>query len=71
MATTNKLKACPFCGGTLVYDSRKTQMSYVLTSAHCGGCHMEFTYQQDFALSAKSRVPMDDSFEEVWNSRTP
>ena len=65
-----KLKPCPFCGGKLRIDDRKLSIESVVTRSHCTGCHTEFAYCQDFVFSKKSRVPINESFEEMWNRRT-
>lgn len=64
-----ELKLCPFCGGEFVYDKKKTTIASTETTGHCNRCGMYFEYEQSFAFSAKSRVPIDDSFEKIWNSR--
>ena len=63
------LKPCPFCGGEIAYDGRKLAMESIETTCHCKGCGMIFEYCQDFAFSKKSRVPINESFEEMWNRR--
>ena len=63
------MKNCPFCNGSLVYDARKTAIWSIETKCHCDSCGMQFTYNQEFAYSKKSRVPIDEPFEKVWNSR--
>ena len=64
-----KLKSCPFCGGELRIDDRKLSIESVVTKSHCTGCNTQFEYCQDFAFSKKARVPINESFEEIWNRR--
>ena len=64
-----ELKHCPFCGGEIVLTDRILSIESTVTEGVCKGCGMVFKYRQYFAFSRKSRVAIDDSFEEVWNRR--
>ena len=64
------VKNCPFCGGKIEYDNRKSTIASVETKCHCTGCGMRFEYCQDFVFSKKARVPINSSFEELWNGRS-
>lgn len=64
-----RLKPCPFCGGCIRIIERIMKISFVYTKAECMGCQMEFEYNQDFALSKKARVAINDSFETAFNRR--
>lgn len=64
-----KNRGCPFCGGTLKYESRHLNIGEVHTEAVCTRCSMGFSYTQAYVLSRKSRVALNKSFEQIWNER--
>ena len=65
----SKLKPCPFCGGWVKLVERIEVRSHIDTTVCCTGCHMEFSYSQDFGISKAARVALNEPFEECWNRR--
>lgn len=62
---------CPFCGGNVRLTARMESIDEIITEVMCTCCGMEFRYTQNFAYSSVARVKLSESFEELWNRRTP
>ena len=63
------LRTCPFCGSEIEYDKRVMTLGSKETEAHCTGCGIRFSYTQDYVLTTKTRIAINDSFEQVFNRR--
>lgn len=69
------LKPCPFCGGYIRIMEYCESIVSETTKAYCMGCGMYFRYDRYFehlrskGSNLKVRVPVNESFETVFNRR--
>ena len=66
-----ELKPCPFCGGWIRITERSCSIGETFTGALCTTCGMEFRYTEEYAYSKIARIRLTESFEDLWNRRTP
>ena len=62
-------KHCPFCGGCIKFESRTEWFDLIRTEVSCIKCGMNFLYEQNFSYSKDGRIAMNNSFEEIWDSK--